>query len=505
MFAIARHRLAVSVTLVATTLILVGCESYFFLPQLGGTTVAGGGIVAGDSFTADIIQERTFLSGTAVTTVTHAISDKQRTPLVVDFNGDGKVDPVVGYGDKQAVIQILLSRPDASEVNPISLTLDSKRDMEDLADVAVGDIDNDGNLDIVAGAKQAVWYYHHPSSGETTTLRDWGNPDPNDALRERIDTSAEMIDDTDLLAIIAQAIGPGVNLDDYIITTEQIYSNVEIADFDNDGDNDIAASRSFIITMTPRPDAAVEPLEIVDGDVMIFVNPGFATDGHNWTIVSVGKHERQQRLDRDGASGLVVTDMDGDGWLDVVSSARNDNNAQIEWFRNPGLPLATEHTWTPYRVGSIRDSWAIDVADVTGDGRPDVVATGGKQMQAILFEHPAVDFPDDRYEYDWDTHVISNFESFEPRDIHALDIDNDGQLELVVSGTEGAIRYFEQPASLADTWPAAIVVTIDGGGEVGFVGYGDLDGDGDLDLVATVKATEETQNRTIWVRNDLAR
>lgn len=511
---------------------LVSCESYPWLPgfQRGDEQVVetpDGLLYSGSAFTESLLQGRTFTHGTSVTTVTYAVGDLQRTPLDVDFNDDGRVDPVLGYGATQAVIQILLSRGVAGTVNPLSLTLDSKRDMENLADVAVGDIDNDGYLDIVAAAEEAVWYFHHPSSGVTTHMRAWGNQDPNDTLYERIDASYQQFTDNELLAMVTQAVGPGVNLDDYIITIEHLYTNVEIADFDNDGDSDIAASRRFVINLTPRPDRPVEPIQIVDGDVMVFTNPGAAVDGHGWTLVSVGRHERQGRLDRDGASGLLVCDLDGDGWLDLLSSAREDNNVQIAWFRNPGPPLETENPWTQYRIGSVRDAWALDLGDVTGDGWPDVVATGGEQMQMMLFEHPGRSFPSSRYEYDWETSVIVTFQAYEPRDVKMLDLDNDGVLELVVGGTEGAVRYFERPANPHDAWeghvitnfvveqqvpadPNSLTTTADdliyytGSGTVGLLGYGDLDNDGDLDLVAVLDSDDENESRAIWIRNDLA-
>ena len=47
-----------------------------------------------------------------------------------------------------------------------------------------GDLDNDGFLDIVGGAGDAVYYFHHPSDAPTTDLSKWGNTDPLDDLRE---------------------------------------------------------------------------------------------------------------------------------------------------------------------------------------------------------------------------------------------------------------------------------------------------------------------------------
>ena len=412
----ATHPSAMALCICAVIAICAGCE-YQYIPRfLGG----GGGIatysgnafpISGQAFTENLIQARTFTNGTSVCTVTYLLDDLNgadlindgdvlwRTPFGVDFNADGRIDPVVGYGEDQAVLQILLSDPSSAvgTVSYTSLTLDSKRDMSDLADVAVGDIDRDGSLDIVAAAEAAVWYFHHPTGQPTTALSAWGNPDPNDELHERIDGSYSMLTDAELQAIITQAVGPGVNLDDYIVTIEQLYTNVEIGDLDNDGDNDIAASRSFVLTLTPKPDVPADPLQIVDGDVFAFINPGFATGGNNWASISVGSHERQTRLDRDGATGLLLFDLDADGDLDVISAARKDNNVQVAWFENPvqnrvgapGAALSAEGGWNQWRIGSVRDAWSIDVADLTGDGRPDVVATGGEQMQMLLYEQPA--------------------------------------------------------------------------------------------------------------------
>ena len=492
--------------------LVAGCTEEYRPAFLGGTLdlprgVASGGTLSirvGLRFTEIPIQQETFVNGKVATTETYRLRDMTRTPVLLDFNGDGRVDPVVGYhAGLIGTVQILLSYDGPNGADFTSLTLDGGENQWDLlADVAVGDIDGDGALDLVVACGDGVVYLHHPDDpANTHVLSQWGQ---ETGALELIAGTTEGLSEEELASLIVTALGPEFDPSFYIPLVTEGYTAVEIADFDHDGDNDIAAARQLDVVLEPKPNYNLEPINIAAGSLQILLNPGYTPNGQYWSGLAVGQHERHSVLDREGASDLHAADLDGDGDLDLITAAGLDDNVQIAWFENPGGTGTIDPAlpWTQYRIGSVRGPSAIDVADVTGDGRVDVIAVSPTQKQMVLFVQPEESAARG---FDWYTTPIVTFETYLPLDVKAIDIDSDGVRELVVSGTQGAVRFFEAVGLPTETWDGDEIVTLSPAGNIAPLGYGDLDGDGDVDLVVVMAATEEEGggNRVSWIRNEL--
>lgn len=163
---------------------------------------------------------------------------------------------------------------------------------------------------------------------------------------------------------------------------------------------------------------------------------------------------------------LHLGDLDGDGWDDVWVSGRGSADAhQMAWYRNPGTAARgwTRHTIATgdYKYGTL--------ADFDGDGDLDVA------VSQHWFANPGDAARSDT----WPGHALG-FEE-EPDLMHAADLDGDGRQDLVLM-TKEALFWISNSGDPASPWPKHVIYRENGDNRTGGA-IGDLDGDGDLDVL----------------------
>ncbi len=195
---------------------------------------------------------------------------------------------------------------------------------------------------------------------------------------------------------------------------------------------------------------------------------------------------------------LVASDMDNDGDTDLVFSDRKGKSSGAYWLENPGRENSRAESWKEHVLGGVgEEAKFLEIADLDGDGLDDVLLA--VQPKKILWLRRR-----DRTGTAWNSHALA---APEPtgvmKAVSVGDIDQDGQKDLVFSCEQAQppahglmwLSYQGSPAS--GTWRPHPLSGVDGV-KHDLVALVDLDGDGDLDAMTT----EETTNLgVIWYEN----
>lgn len=143
------------------------------------------------------------------------------------------------------------------------------------------------------------------------------------------------------------------------------------------------------------------------------------------------------------------------------------------WYENPGFERHDVAAVPHLDVGGT-------VGDITGDGRPNVVAGQGiRENDVYWFE-----MPDDPRE-PWTEHLLTDsFEKY--HDLAVADVDDDGDPEVVgISQESETVFYYDIPADPRRTpWPEECLHVVDEGRTLEGIAVVDIDGDGTTELIA---------------------
>jgi len=229
--------------------------------------------------------------------------------------------------------------------------------------VVVGKIDSDGDNDMVIGSYYSGLYWYSNNGGANPTF-----------TRKTIDNSVTYVEqadvgdvdgdgDNDVVIITYSWSGGGVfvylNSNNGNTWTKvqvdsglKYGSDVQFADIDQDSDMDVVSSAYY--------DYTIKWYDNIDATV----DKG-SGDGKNWGTYVITSSFYY-------AHGLFVTDIANDGYMDIFCTGYYGN--QFYWYEAPDDPRTG--TWTRFTVdSSLSYGWDCVVTDITGDGKPDVVAT----------------------------------------------------------------------------------------------------------------------------------
>ncbi len=180
-----------------------------------------------------------------------------------------------------------------------------------------------------------------------------------------------------------------------------------------------------------------------------------------------------------------VVDLDDDGDLDIVAALQADGfsgDSNVFWFENDG---AESPSFTPLELGSIKGKpSAIDVADIDDDGDLDVAVSDHDTGSAGFSSEAVTWFENDGASDPEFTKIQIDVTFLFSREIKIGDLDGDGDLDIVADSDEDDKIYWYENDGASD--PSFTKNTVDPFVlKVSEIGLGDIDGDGDQDIIFT--------------------
>lgn len=227
-------------------------------------------------------------------------------------------------------------------------------------DMAVGDIDNDGDIDILgfehpgewdkSGAPTRIYWFENPSwkshyiGQGPDFLKDVDLADFN--RDKKLDLVAITYDENKFVVFRQDSMSAWTKVQDFKITN--LHEGMHVGDIDGDGDLDVATNGYWV------------------------ENPGADLTG-KWTVRSIDSKWHNQTGDwSKNATKVFCRDITGDGRVEVFISHSERKNYPVSWYESPDPKSGS---WTEHVVADeLVAAHTLQVFDMDKDGDYDVLA-----------------------------------------------------------------------------------------------------------------------------------
>lgn len=378
-----------------------------------------------------------------------------RAVVVVDLNNNGELH-VLGAA---SVADDISSWRLSSGGSWIEEAIDE--DFDGAYDVAAADIDGDGDLDVLGAGFDAdtfAWWDNGPVWAKNTIDA------ASDGARSVAGGDIDRDGDADVVTAAANdgeitwwenTAGDGSAWTGHPIDTVfDGAASVFVADLDGDGDLDVLGAAA------------------VDDEIAWWENT--AGDGSAWTKRPFGGVF-------DGARSIHAADMDGDGDLDVLGAAENDGN--VTWWENETIHRSALFPELETVDATLLGPTSVSSVDVDGDGDLDLLGASFTDAEVVWWENTA------SRGANWTATVIaSSFPVDDP--IGWADLDGDGDPDVfAASSADDEVTWWENTAGDGSTWTEHVLDDAFTGAASAVAG--DLDGQGGIDIVGAAYGDDE--------------
>jgi hypothetical protein len=389
-------------------------------------------------------------------------------------------------------------------------------------DIALGDLDGDGDLDAFVVNAGVGTRDGKPAEVLNTVYLAEGDPnapgrtifvDSGQRLGDDFSFGVDLADvdgDGDLDAFVANSYLCGTANKVWLNDGKGVFSDsgqrlgvgngydVRFGDFDGDTDPD-----AFLVNYGPAPDSLCRTEEGEPAETWINDGVHSGTFSERFGERYPGLHSTSRR-----STGAALGDVDGDGDIDVFVTNRGDEDPRLG-DTDPATS-APDLVWLNDGSGHLSDSGqalgpldsrGVALGDLDGDGDLDAFVTHWDTHGAP----DTVWFNDGSGSYRDSGQRLGNWRS---NTVKLADLDGDGDLDAFVASTaenlvwvnDGTGHFTDSGQRLGEPHPGGL------GPNSEDVGLADLDGDGDIDAFVANSGVSPGENpNTVWLNDGSGR